>query len=197
MLKRTNSTLASVANLDFDAQGWCKQAQILLSPNFTERPADTQVDLLVIHNMSLPEADFSGDYILDLFQNQLDCDAHPSFADLRGLEVSSHFVIRRDGQLFQFVSCLARAWHAGLSSFQGREKCNDYSIGIELEGCDTCPFTDAQYASLSLLTLSLLQHFPIQHIVGHNEIAPGRKTDPGPFFEWPRFQQSISNQFAF
>ncbi|MBC3806461.1 1,6-anhydro-N-acetylmuramyl-L-alanine amidase AmpD [Undibacterium seohonense] len=174
-----------------DDQGWCRQAQVRMSPNFGIRPADMPVDLLVIHNISLPLGEFGDNYILDLFQNQLDCDAHPSFNSLRGLQVSSHFLIRRDGQVLQFVSTLARAWHAGLSHFDGRDGCNDFSIGIELEGCDTTPFTDAQYSSLSQLSLCLIRHFPLSHIVGHEEIAPGRKTDPGPFFSWSRYQQSL------
>lgn len=195
ILKRINpfqGEIPAASDWQMDAQGWCLQAQILVSPNFGSRPDDANIDLLVIHNISLPLAEFGGNYVLDLFQNQLDCDAHPSFSDLRGLQVSSHFLIRRDGQLFQFVSGLARAWHAGISSFHGQDGCNDYSIGIELEGCDTSPFSEAQYHSLEQLTHCLLRHFPIQYIAGHQDIAPGRKTDPGPFFEWARYQQSLS-----
>lgn len=195
ILKRINpfqGEISTASDWQMDAQGWCQQAQILVSPNFGPRPEGANIDLLVIHNISLPLAEFGANYVLDLFQNQLDCDAHPSFSDLRGLQVSSHFLIRRDGQLFQFVSGLARAWHAGISSFHGQDGCNDYSIGIELEGCDTSPFSDAQYHSLEQLTHCLLRHFPIQYIAGHQDIAPGRKTDPGPFFEWARYQQSLS-----
>lgn len=194
MLKRIEPfslPVVTASDWEMDAQSWCLQAQAVLSPNFGPRPADMAVDLLVIHNISLPLAEFGADYILDLFQNRLDCDAHPSFASLRGVQVSSHFLIRRDGTLFQFVAGSARAWHAGISHFQGREGCNDFSIGIELEGCDTCAFTDAQYLSLMRLSLCLMRHFPLQHIVGHEDIAPGRKTDPGPYFDWQRYQQSL------
>lgn len=176
---------------EIDAHGWCLQAQVRPSPNFGSRPAGMPVDLLVIHNISLPLAEFGGEYIIDLFQNQLDCDAHPSFDNLRDLKVSSHFLIRRDGDLVQFVSTLARAWHAGVSHFKGRDGCNDFSIGVELEGCDTSKFTDAQYDSLMRLSLCLMRHFPLTYIVGHQDIAPGRKTDPGPFFEWQRYQRSL------
>ena len=155
------------------------------------RPLGMIVDLLVIHNISLPLAEFNGSFILDLFQNQLDCDAHPSFDSLRGVQVSSHFLIRRDGKLYQFVSTAARAWHAGKSQFQGRDNCNDYSIGIELEGCDTCAFTDVQYASLASLTACLNAYYPLRHIAGHQDIAPGRKTDPGPYFDWQRYQRQL------
>ncbi|MBC3874733.1 1,6-anhydro-N-acetylmuramyl-L-alanine amidase AmpD [Undibacterium sp. LX15W] len=174
-----------------DAQSWCAQAQAVISPNFGPRPLGMAVDLLVIHNISLPLAEFGGDYILDLFQNRLDYDAHPSFASLRGVQVSSHFLIRRDGQILQFVAGSSRAWHAGVSHFQGRDGCNDFSIGIELEGCDTCAFTDAQYLSLTHLSNCLMRYFPLQHIVGHHEIAPGRKTDPGPYFDWLRYQRNL------
>jgi len=145
----------------------------------------------VIHNISLPAGQFETPYIVELFQNSLDCDAHPSFADLRDLKVSSHFLIRRNGLIQQFVSVLERAWHAGLSQFQGRDGCNDFSIGIELEGTDDVPFEDAQYASLQQLSAALIQQFPIEHIVGHAEIAPGRKTDPGPYFDWLRYRLAL------
>jgi AmpD protein len=176
---------------EIDAHGWCLQAQVRPSPNFGSRPAGMPIDLLVIHNISLPLAEFGGDYIIDLFQNRLDCDAHPSFDSLRDVQVSSHFLIRRDGNLVQFVSTLARAWHAGVSHFKGRDGCNDFSIGVELEGCDTCEFTDAQYDSLTQLSLCLMRTFPFTHVVGHQDIAPERKTDPGPFFEWQRYQQCL------
>ena len=145
----------------------------------------------MIHNISLPAGQFETPYIVELFQNSLDCDAHPSFADLRDLKVSSHFLIRRNGLIQQFVSVLERAWHAGLSQFQGRDGCNDFSIGIELEGTDDVPFEDAQYASLQQLSAALIQQFPIEHIVGHAEIAPGRKTDPGPYFDWLRYRLAL------
>ena len=172
--------------------GWCDQALRLASPNFNARPLPGDISLLVIHNISLPAGQFGGTAITDLFQNNLDCNAHESFESLRDIKVSSHFLIRRDGSLLQFVSTLDRAWHAGVSSFQGRDACNDFSIGIELEGTDDLPFAPAQYDCLGLLTQALLNHFSITHIVGHDEIAPGRKTDPGPCFEWDWYRQRIS-----
>ena len=143
--------------------------------------------LIVIHNISLPPGEFGGSAIADLFLNQLDCNAHPYYdAHLRGLRVSSHFLIRRDGALEQFVSCDARAWHAGVSNFFGRERCNDFSIGVELEGTDDTAFDDAQYATLGALVRALVAHYPIEALAGHADIAPGRKTDPGPCFDWSR-----------
>ncbi len=194
MLTRINFTPSlPVSPLPYliDAQGWCPQVPQLPSPNFGSRPAHTRISLLVIHNISLPAGQFETPYIVELFQNSLDCDAHPSFADLRDLKVSSHFLIRRNGLIQQFVSVLDRAWHAGLSQFQGRDGCNDFSIGIELEGSDEVPFEDAQYASLQQLSAALIQQFPIEHIVGHSEIAPGRKTDPGPYFDWLRYRLAL------
>lgn len=144
------------------------------------------IELVVIHSISLPPGTFDGDAVIDLFTNRLDCDAHPYYEGLRGLRVSAHFFIRRDGTLIQFVPCSLRAWHAGMSNWQGRECCNDFSIGIELEGTDDLPFTDAQYATLAPL-LQLMKHaYPIRAVVGHSDIAPGRKTDPGPLFAWQR-----------
>jgi N-acetyl-anhydromuramoyl-L-alanine amidase len=181
--------------LEIDANGWCKRALILPSPNFNARPNGVVVDLLVIHNISLPAGQFSrgvDNYIADLFLNQLDCDAHPSFESLRGLEVSSHFVIARDGALMQFVSTHDRAWHAGVSSFEGRVGCNDFSIGIELEGCDELPFEPDQYATLYALTLALGRHSPTLAIVGHQDIAPVRKTDPGPCFDWSSYHSFLA-----
>nr|WP_314862774.1 1,6-anhydro-N-acetylmuramyl-L-alanine amidase AmpD [uncultured Undibacterium sp.] len=194
MLTRINPFSLAPAQADawdMDAQGWCLQVQPLASPNFGQRPAQMAISMLVIHNISLPLGQFGSNYIAELFQNTLNCDAHSSFASLRGLQVSSHFLILRDGRVQQFVSALDRAWHAGISHFQGREGCNDFSIGIELEGCDSQPFEDAQYMSLLKLSQALLRHFPIEHIVGHDEIAPGRKTDPGPYFDWARYQQAL------
>lgn len=179
-----------------NVNGWCEQVQHKVSPNFSERPDRKDISLLVIHNISLPIGQFDGDLISDLFQNRLNCDAHPSFHSLRDLQVSSHFLIRRDGSVIQFVSTLDKAWHAGISHFLGRKACNDFSIGIELEGCDFLPYEHAQYASLSLLSSSLIASFPIKHIAGHNEIAPDRKTDPGPHFDWLRFEQDLKSQKA-
>lgn len=174
-----------------DSQAWCPQVQQLPSPNFGPRPVGMPVSLLVIHNVSLPVGQFTHNYIADLFLNTLDCSAHESFSDLKGLQVSSHFLIRRNGLVQQFVSGFDRAWHAGVSHFQGRDGCNDFSIGIELEGSDHLPFEDAQYTSLVKLSQTLLQYFPISHIAGHEEIAPGRKTDPGPYFDWLRYQKAL------
>ena len=159
----------------------------LKSPNFDTRPAHAAIDLLVIHNISLPPNEFGGDGITQLFTNTLDINAHPYYAQLDGVKVSAHFLIRRDGSMIQLVSCLDRAWHAGVSHWQGRERCNDFSIGIELEGTDFIAFTDEQYAALKLLTKKIKLAYPIRAAVGHSDIAPERKTDPGPFFDWPRY----------
>jgi AmpD protein len=148
--------------------------------------------LLVIHNISLPPGEFGGTWIEDLFSNTLDCDAHPYFDQLRGVKVSAHFLVRRDGRVLQFVSANDRAWHAGASEFRGRQRCNDFSVGIELEGSDFENFCDAQYQSLADLTISLLTKYPITNVVGHQHIAPDRKTDPGPCFDWQRFQREFS-----
>ncbi len=171
-----------------DNAGWCSGVDRLPSPNHDARPDGVAVDLLVIHNISLPPSEYGGTYIADLFTNCLDCDAHPYFDHLRDLRVSSHFLIRRDGQIIQFVPVTMRAWHAGLSNFQGRERCNDFSIGIELEGSDFEPFTDVQYQQLARLTYSLQRAVPLTAVTGHEHIAPGRKTDPGPFFNWDNYQ---------
>ena len=170
-------------------EGWLTDARRVPSPNCEPRPHDCAPDLLVIHNISLPPGEFGGDAIEALFCNCLDWDAHPFYDEIRGLRVSSHLLIRRDGELVQFVSCNERAWHAGQSSFQGRENCNDFSIGIELEGDDDTPYTDAQYESLAEVTTRLMAAYPIDttRIAGHSDIAPGRKTDPGPAFDWPRY----------
>lgn len=170
--------------LTIDNDGWCGQAQHQPSPNFDARPAAASIDLLVIHNISLPPGQFGGPYIADLFSNCLDCDIHPYFDQLRALRVSSHFLIRRDGGLIQFVSANARAWHAGVSVFEGRERCNDFSIGIELEGSDFVPFDERQYHTLAELTVALRRRYSLRTVMGHQHIAPGRKTDPGPFFDW-------------
>ena len=173
------------------ADGWCPQAQHQPSPNFDARLADVPTELLVIHNISLPPGQFGGPFIGALFCNELDHDAHPYFDQLRGLRVSAHFLIRRDGQVLQFVSANARAWHAGISSFNGRQRCNDFSIGIELEGSDFVPFDDVQYIVLTQLTLALQRRYQLTNVVGHEHIAVGRKTDPGPFFDWARYQQNL------
>ena len=171
--------------------GWLAGAARIPSPNHDARPASVAVDLLVIHYISLPPDRFGGDAIARLFTNTLDCGAHPYFAQLRGLRVSSHFLIRRRGQLVQFVDCDARAWHAGQSSFMGRERCNDFSIGVELEGSGTVPFTAAQYRRLAALTAKLGRRYPLRWVAGHSDIAPGRKPDPGPLFDWDRYLASV------
>jgi AmpD protein len=173
-------------------QGWYAPAQRLDSPNFGPRPAGACIDLLVIHSISLPPGQYGGQEVQALFTNQLDWDAHPYFSQIRGLQVSSHFYIRRDGSLWQFVSADDRAWHAGQSEYRGRAQCNDDSIGIELEGLEGDVFEDAQYEQLSQLCLALHQHYPIAHIAGHEHIAPGRKYDPGVGFDWKRLNSTVN-----
>ncbi len=166
------------------------------SPNFTERPPGEDVSLLVIHNISLPPGEFGGNYIDDLFCNCLDHSVHPYFRGLKDLRVSSHLLINRQGEATQYVPFNKKAHHAGESSFQGRQQCNDFSIGIELEGCDEEPFTDNQYAALARITNLLMQHYPgikADRITGHSDIAPTRKTDPGPCFDWQRYLQLVSD----
>ncbi len=179
--------------LTIDEKGWCVEAECLPSPNFDSRPSDMPIDLIVIHNISLPPGQYGGPYITDFFLNQLDYDLHPYFDQLRSLTVSSHFLIRRDGRLLQFVSALDRAWHAGASTFQGRSRCNDFSIGIEMEGSDYEPFTDIQYDVLGKLTMALCRSYPISAVTGHQHIAPLRKTDPGPYFDWNNYQKIMKN----
>jgi AmpD protein len=174
------------------ADGWYRQATRYDSPNFDARPAGAQVELLVVHNISLPAGRFGGPHIADLFTNRVDFAADPSFADLRGLSVSAHFLVRRDGRVIQFVSCNERAWHAGVSSFDGREQCNDFSVGIEVEGSDHVAFLPAQYESLAVLTRALAERYPLRAVQGHEHIAPGRKTDPGPFFEWETYAEKLA-----
>jgi N-acetyl-anhydromuramoyl-L-alanine amidase len=172
--------------------GWYSHAQRLDSPNFGPRPDGAVIDLIVVHSISLPPGQFGGDYVQQLFTNQLDWQAHPYFQSIRGTEVSAHFYIRRDGQLWQFVSCDARAWHAGRSSFQGRGNCNDFSIGIELEGLEGQMFEAAQYEALARLCQALKSLYPIAHVVGHEHVAPGRKADPGVGFDWPLLQKTVA-----
>lgn len=186
-----NKQTSGTTSLPFQiaANGWATDVVRMPSPNFDQRVAGTEIGLLVIHNISLPPGQFGGPFIADLFLNQLDYDADPYFDQLRPLRVSAHFLIRRDGMVMQFVSANDRAWHAGASSFCGRERCNDFSIGIELEGSDFEPFEPAQYAALALLSSALKQAYPLQHVAGHEQLAPGRKTDPGPFFNWADYQE--------
>ncbi len=172
-------------------QGWYRPARHLASPNFGPRPAGACIDLVVVHSISLPPGEYGGPHVLQLFTNTLDWDAHPYFQQIRGLEVSAHFFIRRDGSLWQFVSADDRAWHAGSSSYRGRSNCNDDSIGIELEGLEGNTFEPAQYQTLCALCQDLAQAYPIAHIAGHEHIAPGRKEDPGSGFDWALLRQQM------
>nr|WP_041474248.1 1,6-anhydro-N-acetylmuramyl-L-alanine amidase AmpD [Erwinia sp. Ejp617] len=175
--------------------GWIAGVRRVPSPHFNQRPDDEAPSLLVIHNISLPPGEFGGPWIDALFTGQLDADAHPYFSGICQLQVSAHCLIRRDGEIVQYVPFHLRAWHAGVSSYQGREVCNDFSIGIELEGTDTLPYTDAQYQALRAVTELLVQHYPsiARHIAGHSDIAPQRKTDPGPSFDWTRFRAVLAS----
>lgn len=175
-----------------NAIGLLDTAQFIASPNYDERPQDTDISLLVIHNINLPPDEFGGNGVIELFTNCIDPAEHPYYQSLQGLKVSTHFFIRRDGALIQFVPCNQRAWHAGVSNWRGRERCNDFSIGIELEGSDTTSFTDAQYEVLIALTQCLCERYPIQNIAGHSDIALGRKTDPGPYFDWRRYAADVN-----
>jgi len=171
--------------------GWYRFARHMPSPNFGQRPALAQVDLIVLHSISLPPGQYGGDEVQRLFTNDLDWDAHPYFQAIRGMQVSAHFYIRRDGELWQFVDTDARAWHAGESCWRGRENCNDDSIGIELEGLEGELFEAAQYETLASLLPALAQRHPIAHVAGHEHIAPGRKLDPGPGFDWARLRRPL------
>jgi AmpD protein len=168
--------------------GYVDSATQIVSPNFDARPKNTTIDLIVIHNISLPPNIYGGSGVVQLFTNQLNPNEHPYYAEIYTRKVSSHFFIRRDGEHIQFVSCLQRAWHAGTSQWQGRERCNDFSVGIELEGSDFEAFEPVQYKTLKLLIKTLKKTYPIQHITGHSDIASGRKTDPGPYFEWAKIK---------
>lgn len=176
-------------NQEFDTDGWLQGARRIDSPNFDDRPADAPIDLLVIHNISLPPGEFGGNGVIELFTNRLDPAAHPYYRTIHELRVSAHFFIRRDGELIQFVSPDRRAWHAGKSAWCDRERCNDFSVGVELEGTDDTPFTEAQYASLNRLIDALGQRYPLRAVAGHSDIAPDRKTDPGPCFDWERIRR--------
>lgn len=178
--------LALKLDLKINPAGYIKTAMQISSPNFDARPENTIIDLIVIHNISLPPNEYGGAGVVHLFTNQLNPNEHPYYAEIYTRKVSSHFFIRRDGQLLQFVSCLQRAWHAGVSSWQGRERCNDFSVGIELEGSDFDAFESAQYKTLQAVIACIKKTYPIQQVVGHSDIAPGRKTDPGPYFEWAK-----------
>ena len=177
-----------------EPSGWLANANKIPSPNFNQRPDPSEISLLVIHNISLPAGNFVGPYVQQLFTNCVDCSAHPSFADLQGLTVSAHLFIDRLGGITQFVSFNDRAWHAGVSQFDGRENCNDFSIGIELEGSDDCAYSEAQYRELLAVTESLQSYYPAittARIVGHCDIAPDRKTDPGAAFDWTYYKNAL------
>lgn len=178
-----------------DEAGWLSGARQVPSPNANERPEGCDISLLVLHNISLPPGQYGGDEVERFFCNELDPQAHPYFAEIRDLCVSAHLFVRRNGETVQFVPLLQRAWHAGRSMFEGREECNDFSIGIELEGTDEEAYTAAQYQSLVRITCGLMASFPAitpDRIVGHEHIAPGRKTDPGPSFDWRHFLSELA-----
>lgn len=177
--------------LRVDSRGLVAGARYIPSPNCDARPGGSPISLLVIHHISLPPGQFGGPGIVQLFTNRLNPAAHPYYATIAGMKVSAHFLIRRDGALFQFVPCGGRAWHAGASRWRRRARCNDFSIGIELEGTGEAPFTGAQYRQLARLTRALTARYPIRDIVGHSDIASGRKSDPGPHFDWGRYRSLL------
>ncbi|TCB65074.1 1,6-anhydro-N-acetylmuramyl-L-alanine amidase AmpD [Acinetobacter sp. ANC 4178] len=168
-------------------------AKQIPSPNFNQRPEEAKIELVVIHNISLPPSQFGGGYIQQFFQNRLDATLHPYFETIQDLKVSAHLLILRTGEVLQFVNFQQRAWHAGRSTYLGQQECNDYSIGIELEGSDDCAFESLQYQVLAQVMVSLQQAYPTiqQHVAGHSDIAPGRKTDPGPYFDWVKFRSLV------
>jgi AmpD protein len=190
-------TQHATSSWQINTEGWLSSgARRCPSPHFNERPADMAISLLVIHGISLPPAQFGGSYIDQLFSGTLNPDEHPYFASIAHLQVSSHCLIRRDGEVVQYVSFLQRAWHAGKSCFSGRENCNDFSIGIELEGTDDSGYTQEQYQQLAELTQIICQTYPHigeDRIVGHSDIAPGRKTDPGQSFDWGLYRELLKN----
>lgn len=198
MVASTDNTfpVGDTQGVGIDATGWLQRAKRCPSPNFGERPDCAEVNLLLIHNISLPPGEFGGGNVQRLFQNCLDRHAHPYFEEICDMQVSSHLFIDRQGQLSQFVSLADRAWHAGESSFCGESNCNDYSIGIELEGTDTTPYSDEQYESLVRVSRQIMAVYPaitLDRVVGHSDVAPGRKTDPGAAFDWPGFRAALAN----
>jgi len=176
-----------------DEAGFLDGATQIPSPNCDERPEGAEITLLVVHNISLPPGEFGGDAVIRLFTNALDFSAHPYYETLRELKVSAHFLIPREGGLIQLVPCAKRAWHAGASNWCGRERCNDFSVGVELEGVDDQPYRDGQYTHLADLIAALRSRYPLVDVVGHADIAPGRKTDPGPAFDWGRLRESLAS----
>jgi len=185
-------TAAGAAGRTVWRDGWLGGARRCESPNFGRRPEGVAIDLALIHSISLPPGQYGGDAIERLFTNRLDWDAHAYFQQIRGLEVSAHFLVRRDGELVQFVSCDARAWHAGASVWHGRSECNDFSIGVELEGLEGERFDAPQYVALAALIDALAARYPITAVVGHEHVAPGRKNDPGPGFDWVRLRSMVT-----
>lgn len=183
---------AAPRRLVVDLRGVANLARQIRSPNRDARPDGAEVTLLVVHGISLPPGSFGGDAIARLFTNRLDPSAHPSYGTIAHLRVSAHFLIRRNGALVQFVHCTERAWHAGTSSWNGRERCNDFSIGVELEGADDIAYEAGQYAMLARLVKAIRRRYPIADTVGHSDIAPGRKTDPGPAFDWARLNRLMA-----
>ncbi|TCB55084.1 1,6-anhydro-N-acetylmuramyl-L-alanine amidase AmpD [Acinetobacter terrestris] len=173
-------------------------ARQVVSPNYNQRPEHTEIQLVVVHNISLPPSQFGGGYIEQFFQNQLDWSKHPYFQSIEGMQVSTHLLILRSGEVLQFVNFNDRAWHAGRSTYLAKKECNDYSIGIELEGSDDQPFEEVQYSVLAQVIATLQATYPkiLQHLAGHSDIAPGRKTDPGPFFDWPKTRALIQQYKA-
>ena len=199
MMRGPSPAASRAAHRIDPATGLLAGVRQVLSPHFDERPTGVAPDLLVVHGISLPPGEFGGPWIDRLFTGTLPADAHPEFRERAGLRVSAHALIRRDGQIVQYVPFGARAWHAGKSAYRGRNACNDFSIGVELEGTDETPYTDAQYDSLARLTAALLASYPslsTQAIVGHSDIAPDRKSDPGPAFEWERFRALLDQLLA-
>ncbi|HEY3328049.1 MAG TPA: 1,6-anhydro-N-acetylmuramyl-L-alanine amidase AmpD [Novimethylophilus sp.] len=178
-----------MTTISIDEHGMAPQARHIASPNCDDRPPHTPLSLIVIHNISLPPGQFGGEGVIELFTNRLDPEEHPYYREIYQRRVCAHFFIRRNGELIQFASCDKRAWHAGVSQWQGRERCNDFSVGIELEGSDDTTFENIQYSVLNDLISALRQAYPISGIAGHSDIARGRKTDPGPYFDWKRIDR--------
>jgi AmpD protein len=182
------------APLALDADGRAPGVRFVPSPNCDDRPDPEGVTLVVLHGISLPPGKFGGGDIERLFTNALDPAAHPYFAQIAGLRVSAHFLVRRRGEIVQFVPCARRAWHAGASNWRGRERCNDFSVGIEMEGADDVAYTAAQYRATARLVAAVSRRYPVADVVGHSDIAPGRKSDPGPAFDWPRFRGELARR---
>jgi len=187
-----SAAVPGASPLTLDEDGHAAQAAFVASPNCDARPDGASIRLVVVHGISLPPGEFGGNGIIELFTNRLDPAAHPYYATIADLRVSAHFLVRRDGSLLQFVACRERAWHAGASCWRGVERCNDYSVGVELEGADDVPYEAAQYATLRALVAALRARYPIEDVVGHSDIAPGRKTDPGVAFDWSRLDASLA-----